>query len=277
MIVFGGADSSVDSVGDGASYDPAHGTWSVIATTNAPAARREHTAIWTGTEMIVWGGDAITQDTPLTDGGRYDPITDTWKPLPTQGAPGARFAHSAVWTGHVMIVWGGAVSSVDSLDDGATFDPATNAWAAISSVGAPSARRDHAAVWTGTEMLVWGGTAISAGTPIGDMHAYDPATDRWRTVSTTNAPAARFGQVAVWTGSELIGWGGASSSTTSFDDGARLDLATGAWTALPSTTAGVRRDASAVWTGAAMLVWGGSTILDGGSVYGTGATFALYH
>ena len=31
-------------------------TWTATSTTNAPAARFRHTAVWTGSEMIVWGG-----------------------------------------------------------------------------------------------------------------------------------------------------------------------------------------------------------------------------
>src|SRR5438034_5693843 len=31
-------------------------TWTNTSTTNAPAAREVHTAVWTGSEMIVWGG-----------------------------------------------------------------------------------------------------------------------------------------------------------------------------------------------------------------------------
>src|SRR5437867_7443955 len=31
-------------------------TWTATSTTNAPAARDSHTAVWTGSEMIVWGG-----------------------------------------------------------------------------------------------------------------------------------------------------------------------------------------------------------------------------
>ena len=31
-------------------------TWTATSTTNAPIARGEHTAVWTGSEMIVWGG-----------------------------------------------------------------------------------------------------------------------------------------------------------------------------------------------------------------------------
>jgi hypothetical protein len=31
-------------------------TWTATSTTNAPAGRSTHTAVWTGSEMIVWGG-----------------------------------------------------------------------------------------------------------------------------------------------------------------------------------------------------------------------------
>lgn len=33
-------------------------TWIATSTTNAPSARAGHTAVWTGSEMIVWGGGA---------------------------------------------------------------------------------------------------------------------------------------------------------------------------------------------------------------------------
>ena len=62
-----------------------------------------HTAVWTGNEMIVWGG---TGELSVTDaGGRYNPGTDSW--VPTSAAPASRNSHSAVWTGSEMIVWGG--------------------------------------------------------------------------------------------------------------------------------------------------------------------------
>src|SRR4029079_11787887 len=31
-------------------------TWTTMSTINAPAPRASHTAVWTGSEMIVWGG-----------------------------------------------------------------------------------------------------------------------------------------------------------------------------------------------------------------------------
>jgi hypothetical protein len=40
-----------------------------------PSARLEHTAIWTGGEMIVWGGWDWSKY--FNTGGRYNPVTDT--------------------------------------------------------------------------------------------------------------------------------------------------------------------------------------------------------
>jgi hypothetical protein len=41
-----------------------------MSTTGAPAARANHTAVWTGSEMIVWGGS----------GSSY--FNDTWSYTP---------------------------------------------------------------------------------------------------------------------------------------------------------------------------------------------------
>ena len=54
----------------------------------APTARCDHSAVWTGREMIVWGG--ITQTDTFNDGKRYDPATGSWKQMTTVNAPFAR-------------------------------------------------------------------------------------------------------------------------------------------------------------------------------------------
>jgi hypothetical protein len=81
-------------------------TWTATSITNAPQARIASTAVWTGSEMIVWGGyngSVIT----FNSGGRYDPATDSWTATSTINAPQARSGHTAVWTGSEMIIWGG--------------------------------------------------------------------------------------------------------------------------------------------------------------------------
>ena len=81
-------------------------TWTPTSLTNGPSARASHTAVWTGSEMIVWGGGA-DGSTYLNTGARYSPSTDSWTATSTTNAPEARTGHTAVWTGSEMIVWGG--------------------------------------------------------------------------------------------------------------------------------------------------------------------------
>ena len=44
----------------GARYNPTTDSWTATSTTSAPAGRYLHTAAWTGSEMIVWGGVDFT-------------------------------------------------------------------------------------------------------------------------------------------------------------------------------------------------------------------------
>jgi len=69
-----------------------------------PGARAAHSAVWTGREMIVWGGGV--DGSFLNTGGRYLPATDTWRAASLRGAPSPRWFHAAVWTGNEMIIWG---------------------------------------------------------------------------------------------------------------------------------------------------------------------------
>ena len=94
--------------------------WTPVGSSGAPSARESHTAVWTGTEMIVWGGIAAGVETDT--GARYDPSGDTWTSISTTGAPSARTDHTAVWTGTEMIVWGGIAAGVET-DTGARYEP----------------------------------------------------------------------------------------------------------------------------------------------------------
>jgi hypothetical protein len=76
-----------------------------VTTTGAPSARYQHTAVWTGAEMIVWGGSS--SNALVNDDGRYNPAGDSWMAVAVAGGPAARNLHTAVWTGNEMIIWGG--------------------------------------------------------------------------------------------------------------------------------------------------------------------------
>ncbi len=170
-------------------------TWTATSTTNAPTARQGHTAVWTGSEMIVWGGGNNT-------GGRYNPSTDSWTATSTTNAPAARAAHTAVSTNNQMIVWGGGAGGL-VFNSGGRYNPGTDSWAATSITNAPSARGRHTAVWTGSEMIVWGG-GDNNGADLNSGGRYNPGADSWRATSTAGAPSGRRFHTAVWTENEMI-------------------------------------------------------------------------
>ncbi len=234
-----------------------------------PVARWQHAAVWTGTEMIVWGGNIAT--TLANTGGRYAPETDIWMAISTgANCPTARSYHTAVWTGTEMIVWGGHDGSV--MNTGGRYNPAANSWTATSAgVNCASGRYDHTAVWTGTEMIVWGGVGISP-TYKNDGGRYAPGTDTWTVTSTgANCPSGRWKHTAVWTGTEMIVWGGIIEGPSD-NTGGRYVPGTDSWTAT-STGANCpsgRWEHTAVWTGTEMIIWGGNPTTKTGGRYTPG-------
>ena len=225
---------------------PCTDQWGATTTTNAPEARQLHTAVWTGTEMIVWGGGVV----PNT-GGRYNPATNSWTATSTTNAPTARELHTAVWTGTEMIVWGGYGPN-GGENTGGRYNPNTNNWRATSTINAPSRRGYHTAVWTGSDMVVWGGEDNNG--PSNSGGRYNPSTDSWTATSRTSAPTARAVHTAVWTGSEMIIWGGAGGDNT----GGRYNPSTDNWIPTSTTNAPSGRSShTAVWAGSEMIVWGG--------------------
>ena len=268
------------TVAAGATYtlpaisDPSGGcfddTWAPTSLTGAPDARDFHTAVWTGSEMIIWGGTGFGVNT----GARYNPSTDSWTATTTTNAPTARGAHTAVWTGSEMIVWGG--ESFDGVqhywNTGGKYNPSTDSWVTTSTTNAPDGRyfpfMNAAAVWTGSEMIVWGGANDTTVFDTGGR--YNPNTDSWTATSTTNAPEGRVYYTAVWTGSEMIVWGGTDDATV-FDTGGRYNLNTNSWTATSTTNAPTARFLhTAVWTGSEMIVWGSGV---NGNVFNTGGKY----
>src|SRR5207247_1522920 len=137
------------------------------STTNVPDGRYNHTAVWTGSEMIVWGGQTDCPPCYSYTGGRYNPETDSWTATSITNAPSSRQDHTAVWTGSEMIVWGGDGYSYGygDVNTGGRYNPGADTWTATTTMGAPAPRSHHTAVWTGIEMIVWGGVTPGA-TPI---------------------------------------------------------------------------------------------------------------
>lgn len=305
MIVWGGSTTGLpgDVVDEGGIYQGQIDSWELLAgIRNVPTARLGHTAVWTGNEMIIWGG-TVADGSATGTGSTYSPA-DGWTVMSASALPLTH--HAAVWTGQVMLVWG----SVPSAWGGA-YDPVADTWSPMSTVGMPTCTdatavwtgrellvwgdgasgglyepavdnwrplegqgyiepsNGHSAVWTGREMIVWGGRV--AGIAVGTGACYDPYSDRWGPMSTIDAPAARSGHRAVWSGGMMIVWGGMDDTGSDPGQGACYNPDINIWTAIPTLDQPTGYDRhSAVWTGQNMIVWGG---FDGLSATGSGAVF----
>lgn len=239
--------------------------WTPTPLAGAPAPRVRHTAVWTGSKMIVWGGSVKGSPDVTDTGGVYDPVAGTWTPTSMVGAPGPRHSHEAVWTGSKMIVWGGYGLS-DYEITGGVYDPVSDTWTPMSTAAAPPGRTEASSIWTGAEFVVWGGSTGS--TVFGGGGRFDPASDAWTPINNAAAPSPRFDHSAVWTGDRMIVWGG-NDIFDWHDDGALYDPSTDTWTGATSATdvPQVREGHSALWTGTSMLIWGG---WDGGPFLNSG-------
>jgi hypothetical protein len=233
------------------------------AKASAPQARVQCTSVWTGTEVVIWGGYTISDGGFYfyNDGSKYNPSTDTWTPMSFINAPTSRAYTSSVWTGTEVLVWGGldsvysdyagTQSSFFMTNEGSKYNPSTNTWTAMTTVGAPSSRFYSCAVWTGTYMVVWGGNDNN--TTLASGGRYNPATNTWSSISTSiNAPAAQ-GPCMFWTGMYVLVLGNSDSI-------GRYNPNTNTWVASTNLPSGIiYNNNTAIWTGTELWIYAYNT------------------
>ena len=185
-----------------------------------PLRGRHHaSAVWTGREMVVWGGAwrAGNASIWLDDGAAYDPAGDRWRRIANSPLEPRSEAVSA-WTGREVLIWGGQKRSSlagfgDEFSDGALYDPAKNSWKPMAPW--PLAGRYGArAIWTGSRLVVWGGAAAAAGEdppPLADGAFYDPSDNRWTKMSAGPLGGRIAPLGGARGGSALFSWGPAEA------------------------------------------------------------------
>jgi hypothetical protein len=181
----------------------------------------------------------------------------------------ARTGPSALFTGERMLVWGGdrggLFTYADIAMDGLSFDPASGRWRRIRSAPLSELRPEMSA-WTGTEMIVFGSKTRPNYNVLGA--AYRPGDRLWTAIEFPYKEWSGF--KGVWTGRELVLWGGPDHSRRPRRRGAAYDPATGTWRRTSPAPIGGRWWHAATWTGSEMIVWGGS---DAGSDLADGAAY----
>lgn len=273
MIVWAGAAGERASLPrDGAAYVPATGRWHLIPP--APISGRQYaTAVWDGHEMIVWGGydRGGTSSAASATGAAYDPTTNRWRRLPAAPLT-ARARAFGVWTGHVVIVFGGqpgVETRVASSDgDGAAYDPSTNRW---TQIAAPRAVRGHGLDWATVaqgdgQLFAWSDwyktwhltRHVTTGRGGVDLFVLNERTLTWKRLPT-NGDAVGSPDTALWTGRRLLIRGAPSYcpvclGPTSPDLSAAFDPTTRRWNSLPADPLDSNGELSA-WTGNALFSW----------------------
>jgi N-acetylneuraminic acid mutarotase len=178
MIIWGGYVGNVFNTGG--KYNPGADSWTSTSTTNAPSARDLHTAVWTFSEMIVWGGE--DRMSVLNTGGRYCAPTAT--PCASVGSWTEQAPYPISISGHAVVAQGGNVYSFGGIVNNAAittaykYNPATNTWTAIAPLPAP--RGWFSGASDGTYIYLLGGVDQNFNTTA-TLWRYDPATNTYNT------------------------------------------------------------------------------------------------
>jgi hypothetical protein len=154
--------------------------------------------VWTGSEVVVWGGWDPARDQFLSDGAAYDPKADSWRVI-ADGPLHEREGHLAAWTGSEMLIWGGRIRNYIEPPDGAAYDPVTDIWREIAP-GPLNWNGGSASIWTGAEWIIASTTSSDGRTRFA---AYDPVADAWSTLPSINV-SDRPTKSLAWTGDQLI-------------------------------------------------------------------------
>jgi N-acetylneuraminic acid mutarotase len=170
-----------------------------------------------------------------------------------------------VWTGREVLVWSSSptLSGSPGRDVVLAYNPTTDAWRSLPPSGLTS-REGAVTVWTGTELVVWSGGVDQIGPVPGDAGPFsgdgarlDPATNTWRRLPPAPVPARGLA-AAVWSGREVLFWGGVVAGGTDVGKGAAYNPVTNTWRVLPASPLRARASATGVWTGRFFVVIGGA-------------------
>jgi hypothetical protein len=225
--------------------------------------------VWTGDEVIVFGGVTELGRGQNVGAAAYNPTTNEWRRLSNAPIPLERSAEAAYGAGSIY-VW---PSTVEPLQPQTPIEYIIedDRWELLPAPPAEYAPRSPSIVWTGTELLAWGVGQVTDGDAAGLGLSYDPGQKAWTPLPP--APLEPFNwnegtvssQAMVWTGTQVIIWTGLigtawDSSTSTV---ASFDPANSTWTLLspaPVRTSGLY-NIPLIWADGTLVVFGDPVML----------------
>jgi len=258
MIIWGGRGEK--EYNNGARYNPDTDEWTLLPESPLEA-RQNHTAVWTGKEMIIWGGGS-GEDKKYKDGARYNPKKDKWSMLPRCPVEG-REEHRAVWTGYEMLIWGGKSIQNKKSDYpiiGVAYNPRKNRWYKLSKCPIKG-RQNAAVVWIGGKMIIWGGHANAKYYLDGVI--LDPAERSWEKLPKgpfsldEESQPAHHPPIAVWSGNRMLIWGIKAQKDGRDSDSVSYSTSSDTWDLCTESPVADKTYSTAIWTGQEMVVCAG--------------------
>lgn len=186
-------------------YDPATGSWTLVAAPLVPRHDATATLLNDG-RVLLAGGHAAGGVT--THAELYDPVANTWTATGSLGEPRNRHAAVLLPNGRVLVA-GGSDNAQDASATGEVYDPATGTWTLTPGAMSDARENMHAALMANGKVLVAGGFDTSA-VPM-TYHAsadlYDPATNSWSPTGALATPRGQGGTAVLPDGRVLAAGG----------------------------------------------------------------------
>lgn len=239
----------------------ATGPWSVVAD-HPVVGRVLAIVVWTGTEVVVWGGEKPSEGAWHADGAALNPATGTWRDV-ADSPLSSRSEHVAVWTGEEVIICCGRI--VGGGASAAGYDPAADTWREIAAP--PISPSFAEALWTGEEMLVFGGVGRGGTSNLVGAAAYNPVTDNWRRLADLPYGLERVAGSTLGNG-VVYAWPSYIHFTVNREDRPPLayDLAADEWHRLPPPPDSAPSSPSLVWTGDKLFAYGAGSDAEGNDI-----------
>ncbi|MEM1024110.1 MAG: hypothetical protein AAGD10_05885 [Myxococcota bacterium] len=197
---------------------------------------------------------------PADDGGGFmlpdmgpPPDPGAWSGLPPAPEGSGRTNSIAVWGGGRVWIWGGTAATGVPSPAGLAFEPATASWIVFPE-GSGAGTRSPCVAWMGDRLFVAGAMGDAAHSAA----IWDPATDTWTPLGSPPQDEVRSKPACVWTGREVLMWGGDAGGT-----GFAWNVEDQAWRAMaPLSGASDVYAVHGEWMGdEAAFIWGGSELV----------------
>lgn len=187
IFVFGGdLPNAYKSYNDAYLYNPETNRWRKAAANNLLSNRRSCITMWTGEEVIVWGGSG-----ELNDGAAYNPTSNTWRSI-SSNPYGDGWYWSTYNLGESFLLISG------NGKNACTYNYNTDMWSQNDCGFRGNTPDELAIVNTGSEIIVYGAEKPKNGV------IWDYRSNSYSPVPLRSNMADEGDNEAIWTGRGLF-------------------------------------------------------------------------